>query len=42
MKLEIKNLSAGYETGVVLRDLSLSLAEGEFLSLLYEKFAVIT
>ena len=34
MKLEIKNLSAGYETGVVLRDLSLSLAEGEFLSLL--------
>lgn len=34
MKLEIKNLSAGYETGAVLHDLNLSLAEGEFLSLL--------
>ena len=34
MKLEIKNLSVGYETGAVLRNLSLNLAEGEFLSLL--------
>lgn len=34
MKLEINNLSVGYETGVVLRDLSLDLTEGEFLSLL--------
>ena len=34
MKLEIKNLSVGYETGVVLKDLSLEVAEGEFLSLL--------
>lgn len=34
MKLKIENLSVGYETGVVLRDLSLSVAEGEFLSLL--------
>ena len=34
MKLEINNLSVGYDTGVVLKDLSLSVAEGEFLSLL--------
>ena len=34
MKLEIKNLSAGYDTGVVLKDLSIDVAEGEFLSLL--------
>ena len=34
MKLEIKNLSAGYDTGVVLQNLDLSVAEGEFLSLL--------
>ena len=34
MKLEIKHLSSGYETGTVLHDLTLSLREGEFLSLL--------
>ncbi len=34
MKLEIQNLTAEYETGVVLRDFSLSVKEGEFLSLL--------
>ena len=34
MKLEIKNLSVGYNTGVVLKDLSIDVAEGEFLSLL--------
>ncbi|MBR3974190.1 MAG: ABC transporter ATP-binding protein [Oscillospiraceae bacterium] len=34
MKLEIKNLSAGYDTGAVLKNLSIHVAEGEFLSLL--------
>lgn len=34
MKLEINNLTAGYDADVVLRDLSLSVREGEFLSLL--------
>ncbi|MBQ9148364.1 MAG: ABC transporter ATP-binding protein [Oscillospiraceae bacterium] len=34
MKLEIQDLSVGYDTGVVLQNLSLSLGEGEFLSLL--------
>ena len=34
MKLEIRNLSVAYDTGTVLKDLSLDLAEGEFLSLL--------
>ena len=34
MKLEINNLSVAYDTGVVLQDLSLQIAEGEFLSLL--------
>ena len=34
MKLEIQNLTAGYELDIVLKDLSLSVAEGEFLSLL--------
>ena len=34
MKLEIEHLTAGYETGIVLSDLSLSLRQGEFLSLL--------
>ena len=34
MKLEIRNLSVGYGTGVVLQNLDLSVAEGEFLSLL--------
>ena len=34
MKLEIKNLSVAYDTGVVLKDLSIDVAEGEFLSLL--------
>ena len=34
MKLEIQNLTAGYDSDVVLRELSLSVAEGEFLSLL--------
>ena len=34
MKLKIDNLSSGYEEDVVLKDLSLEVAEGEFLSLL--------
>ena len=34
MKLKIENLSSGYDEDVVLRDLSLEVAEGEFLSLL--------
>ena len=34
MKLEIEHLTAGYDTGIVLQDLSLSLRQGEFLSLL--------
>ena len=34
MKLEIQDLCAGYDTGVVLEHLSLEMAEGEFLSLL--------
>ena len=34
MKLEIEHLTAGYDTGIVLNDLSLSLQQGEFLSLL--------
>ncbi len=34
MKLEIQNLTAGYETGAVLQDFSFSVKEGEFLSLL--------
>ena len=34
MKLTIENLSAGYDTGVVLKNLSIGVAEGEFLSLL--------
>ena len=34
MKLKIENLSAGYEDGAVLQNLSLNVAEGEFLSLL--------
>ena len=34
MKLNIENLSAGYDSGVVLKNLSLSVREGEFLSLL--------
>ena len=34
MKLKIENLSAGYEDGAVLQDLCLSVAEGEFISLL--------
>ena len=34
MKLEIEHLTAGYDTGIVLNDLSLSLHQGEFLSLL--------
>ena len=34
MKLEIRNLSAGYDHDVVLKELSLSVEEGEFLSLL--------
>jgi len=34
MKLEIRNLTAGYDDDVVLKDLSLSMEEGEFLSLL--------
>ena len=34
MKLEVQNLSVAYETGVVLKDFSLQIAEGEFLSLL--------
>ena len=34
MKLEIQNLSVGYDTGVVLENLSLEVSEGEFLALL--------
>ena len=34
MKLEIQNLTAGYEDEAVLKNLSLSVREGEFLSLL--------
>ena len=34
MKLEIRNLTAGYDADVVLKDLSLCVREGEFLSLL--------
>ena len=34
MKLEIRNLTAGYDQDVILRDFSLSVEEGEFLSLL--------
>ena len=34
MKLEIRNLTTGYDDDVVLRELSLSVREGEFLSLL--------
>ena len=34
MKLNIENLSAGYDSGTVLKNLSLSVREGEFLSLL--------
>ncbi len=34
MKLEVQNLMAGYDNDVVLKDLSLSVKEGEFLSLL--------
>ena len=34
MKLEIRNLTAGYDNDVVLKNFSLSVAEGEFLSLL--------
>ena len=34
MKLKIENLYAGYDDGAVLQNLSLSVAEGEFLSLL--------
>ena len=34
MKLKIENLSSGYDEDVVLKDLSLEVAEGEFLSLL--------
>lgn len=34
MKLEINHLSVGYDTGAVIRDLSLGVAEGEFVSLL--------
>ena len=34
MKLKIENLSSGYDEEVVLKDLSLEVAEGEFLSLL--------
>ena len=34
MKLKIENLTAGYDTGVVLENLSLNVAPGEFLSLL--------
>ena len=32
--LEVKNLSAGYETDYVIRDVSFSLEKGEFLSIL--------
>ena len=34
MKLDIQNITAGYDADVVLQDLSLQVAEGEFLSLL--------
>ena len=34
MKLEIRDLTVSYDTGVVLNDLSLNMEEGEFLSLL--------
>ena len=34
MKLEIKNLTAGYDQDVILKDFSLYVEEGEFLSLL--------
>jgi len=34
MKLEIQNLTAGYDHDVVLRDFSMSVEQGEFLSLL--------
>ena len=34
MKLEIQNITAAYDTDVVLKQLSLSVREGEFLSLL--------
>jgi len=34
MKLDIQNLSVSYDTGTVLKNLSLQVAEGEFLSLL--------
>ena len=34
MKLEIRNLTAGYDDDVILKDFSLSMEEGEFLSLL--------
>lgn len=34
MKLEIQNLTAGYDQDVILKDFSLSVEEGEFLSLL--------
>ena len=34
MKLEIRDLTVSYDTGVVLSDLSLNMAEGEVLSLL--------
>ncbi len=34
MKLKIEQLTAGYDTGTVLEDLSLNLEPGEFLSLL--------
>ena len=34
MKLTIENLSAGYDTGAVLKNLTIGVAEGEFLSLL--------
>ena len=34
MKLKIENLSSGYEEDVVLKNLSLEVADGEFLSLL--------
>ena len=34
MKLKIEHLSSGYDEDVVLKDLSLEVEEGEFLSLL--------
>ena len=34
MKLEIRDLTAGYDHDVILKDFSLSIEEGEFLSLL--------